>query len=58
MRSGVIVVAIMGLLAIATTLLLKEAAERSAEESRDLERWDDDGGNPAGHVVSDEPYSA
>ena len=58
MRNGVIVVAIVGLLAIAAGLLLKQASERLTEKTRDLQRWEDDGGNPQAHVPSTEPQSA
>ena len=45
MRYGFIVVGIVGLLAITTTFLLKQASQRLAQKSRDMERWEDDGGN-------------
>jgi Flp pilus assembly protein TadB len=56
MRNGVIVAAAVvttaGLLAIAAALLLRQASERSAKRTRDLQRWEDDGGNPPAHAPS------
>ena len=45
MRNGFIVVAIVGLLAITAGLLLKQAAGRAAPKTRDIQRWEDDGGH-------------
>ena len=58
MRNGLIVVAIMGLLALTAGVLLRQAAERSAQKSREVQRWEDDGGNPQAHIPSTEPQSA
>ena len=58
MRSGVIGIAIMGLLAITATLLLKRASARSTEKIDDLQRWEDDGGNLPSKVPIVEIHSA
>ena len=58
MRSGVIVIAIMGLLAITATLLLKRASGHSTEKIDDLQRWEDDGGNLPSKVPIVEIHSA
>jgi hypothetical protein len=62
MRNDVIVAAAVvttiGLLAITATLLLRPVSERSTEKTRDLQRWEDDGGSPPAHATSEEGHSA
>lgn len=58
MRNAFLFVALVGLLAISANLLMKQATSRPVPKARDIQRWEDDGGNLPSKLPDAEVHSA